>query len=264
MLGRSTTFSSLTALFALSTVLCTSSANAQCVSTQYGTVTEGSYFLQNDEWGLSGGPGGWQQVCTGSSSNGSWNSTWWWPAGTGAIKAYPSIVRGWQYGTWSPDHGGFPVQVSAQAPLPTSVSFAMAGNNQYDTAYDLFFSPSTNPSGPSAELMVWLAYSGTQPAGSKVASAVALGGVGGTWDVWQGNVGWPVWSFVRTSKTTSFSSNLQPFIYYVANTKGWLSTSWYALNIEFGTEIINSNGANGPITVSNLSVPARKVRPTKI
>ena len=80
---------------------------------------------------------------------------------------------------------------------------------------------------------MWLNYSGNQPAGSKVASGVSLGGMSGTWDVWQGNVGWPVWSFVRNSQVSNFSGNLQPFVYYVAYGKGWLNPSWYELNIEF-------------------------------
>lgn len=229
---------------------------AQCVDGQYSDLDQGSYLIQNDEWGLGGGPGGWQEVCSGNASNNSWSSTWWWPKGTGAIKAYPSIVRGWQYGLWSPSSGGFPVQISSQAPLPTSVSFDMSGSNQYDVAYDLFFSPSTNPGQPSAELMVWLNYSGNLPAGSKVASGISLGGMSGTWDVWEGNVGWPVWSFVRNSQVNSFSGNLQPFIYYVAYSKGWLNPSWYELNIEFGAEIIQSNGANGSINVTNYSAQA--------
>lgn len=233
-------------------------AQAQtCLSAQYSTIAQGSYTLQNDEWGLSDNPSGWQEICAGSASSNSWNSTWWWAAGSSKIKAYPSIYRGWQVGgSWSPDRGGFPVLISAQNPLPTSVTFNMSGNNQYDVAYDLFFSPSTNPSQPSAELMVWLNYSGNQPAGSKVASGVTLGGVNGTWDVWSGNVGWPVWSFVRTSPVNSFSANLQPFVYYVSNTKSWLSTSWYELDIQFGAEIIQSNGANGSINVSKFSAAA--------
>jgi xyloglucan-specific endo-beta-1,4-glucanase len=181
---------------------------------------------------------------------------WWWPAGSGGVKAYPSIVSGWQFGAWSPNNNGFPVQVSANAPLPTSVSFYMSGNNQFDAAYDLFFSPNTNPSSPSAELMVWLNYSGNQPAGKPVAHGVALGGVGGTWDVWVGSVGWPVWSFVADSQTTSFSGNLQPFVYYVSRTNDWLNQSWYELNTEFGAEVLQSNGQNGGINVTNFSAAA--------
>lgn len=234
----------------------TSSTHAQCVDAQYSQENQGNYLLQNDEWGLSGGPGGWQQICTGSASNNSWSSTWWWPVGTGAIKAYPSIVAGWQYGAWSPNHDGFPAQISAQEPLATSVSFSMTGANQYDDAYDLFFSPSSNPSSPSAEMMVWLNYSGNQPAGSKIASGMTLGGMSGTWDLWSGNVGWPVYSFVRDQQVDSFSGNLQPFIYYLAYTNKWISTSWYELDIEFGTEIIQSNGENGSIDVSSFSAEA--------
>ena len=230
-----------------------SSAYGQtCEDGQYSGMTQGSYNLGNDEWGLSADPGGWQEICTGSASSNSWSSTWWWAEGSGTIKAYPSIYRGWQYGTWSPD-SGFPVQISANKPLPTSVVFDMTGNNIYDDAYDLFFSPSTNPSAPSAEMMVWLNYSGNRPAGTKVASGVSLGGVSGTWDVWSGNVGWPVWTFVRNTQVTSFSSNLQPFIYYLAYTTGQLSSSWYVLDIQFGTEIIQSNGENGSLSVSSFS-----------
>ena len=146
-----------------------------CVDTQYGDIAQGNYMIQNDEWGLSDDTGGWEQICTGSTTNNSWSATWWWAQGTSKIKAYPSMYRGWQYGTWSPDAGGFPVQISTQPPLPTSVAFDMTGDNQYDDAYDIFFSPSTNPSSPSAEMMIWLNYSGNQPAGSKIASAISLG-----------------------------------------------------------------------------------------
>ncbi len=230
---------------------------ASCASTQYGSLGQGSYTIQNDEWGLAHDPGGWQQVCGGDASVGSWNSTWWWATGTGGIKAYPSIYRGWQMGAWSPDAGGFPSQVASQAPLPTHVSYAMSGNNQYDAAYDVFFSPSTNPARPSGELMVWLGDSGNKPAGNPIATGVALGGVAGTWDVYAGTHGWPVWSFVRTSPVTSFSGNLQPFVHYLAYTKGLLDPGWYTLDIQFGVEIIQSNGANGTVNVSGFGASAK-------
>jgi hypothetical protein len=89
-----------------------------------------------------------------------------------------------------------------------------------------------------------------------VQSNVTLGGVSGTWDVWSGNVGWPVWTFVPHSQTMSFSSHLQPFVYFVAYTKGWLDKNWYELDTEFGAEIIQSNGKNGGITVNNFSATA--------
>ncbi|PRG93999.1 GH12 family glycosyl hydrolase domain-containing protein [Burkholderia gladioli] len=243
-------------LLPLSILLGNTASAQSCISTQYGALAQGSYTIQNDEWGLANNPGGWQQVCTGSAAGNSWSSTWWWATGSGGIKSYPSIYRGWQMGAWSPDPGGFPVQVSSQAPLPTQVSYSMSGNNQYDAAYDLFFSPSTNPGSPSGEMMVWLAYSGNRPAGNLVASGVTLGGMDGSWDVYQGSNGWPVWSFVRTAQTTSFSGKLQPFIYYLAYTKSWLNPSWYTLNTQFGVEVIQSNGTNGSVNVSSFSASA--------
>jgi xyloglucan-specific endo-beta-1,4-glucanase len=230
-------------------------AHAQtCNDNQFGQIDQGNYLIQNDEWNLGAGPGGWQQICTGSASNNSWSAEWWWPSGSGGVKAYPAIVSGWEYGAYSPNHLGFPVLVSANDPINTTVTYNMYGNNQYDAAYDLFFSPSTNPSAPSAELMVWLSYSGTQPIGTRVAQAVTLGNESGTWDIWQGNNGqWNVWSFVKTSQTTSFSGELQPFLYFVAYSRNWLPQNYYLLDIQFGVEILNSNGANGGINVTNYS-----------
>jgi hypothetical protein len=250
------------ATIAILSLASTAKAQTVTVSGQYSTIDEGKYFLQNDEWGLANTDGqtpDWQNIgYLNYAANNNWWSEWQWPTGNGTLKAYPSIVRGWNYGTMSPDGGGFPCPVSWQAPLPTTVSFSMYGNNIYDTAYDLFFASTTNPSQPGAELMVWLQYSGTQPAGSKIRSAITMGNMPGTWDVWWGTGpgGWPVWSFVADQQTSSFSENLQPFIYYVSNWSGWLSTSWYELGIQFGTEIRQSNGGVGGINVSSYSADA--------
>ena len=235
-------------------------AHASCVTGQYTDVSQGSYDLQTDEWGLNNDTGGYEEICTGSSSNGSWSATWNWATGSGGIKAYPSIFRGWEDGgAYSPDHGGFPAQLSSGPQLPTSVAYSMSGNNQYDTAYDVFFTNTASPgssTNPSAEMMVWLSYSGNVPNGNLTYSNVTLGGVSGTWNVYVGNNGWPVYSFVSTSQVSSFSGKLQPFTYFLDQTKGLLSNSLYVADIQFGTEIIQSNGANGSISVSSFSASA--------
>ncbi len=238
-------------------------AHASCVTGKFTDVAQGSYELQTDEWGLQNDTGGYEEVCTGSSSNGSWSSIWNWATGAGGIKAYPSIFRGWQDGgTYSPDHGGFPVLLSTSPNLPTSVAFSMTGNNQYDSSYDVFFINTASPNSNtaiSAEMMVWLSYSGNNPAGQQMYSGVTLGGVSGTWNVWvqpASGSNWPIYSFVRTSQVTSYSGNLQPFTYFLTNTKGVLSNSLYVADIQFGTEIIQSNGANGSISVSSFSASA--------
>ena len=245
----------------LTTISLSLGAHAQCITGQFVNEAQGSYELQTDEWNLNSDPGGYEEVCSGSSSNGSWSSTWNWATGSGGIKAYPGIFRGWQDGgAYSPDHGGFPVLLSSGPQLPTSVTFSMSGNNQYDSSYDVFFikTASPNSSTPiSAEMMVWLSYSGNNPAGSLTYSDITLGNVSGTWNVWVSTSGsWPIYSFVRTSQVTSFSGTLQPFTYFLDQSKGLLSGSLYVADIQFGTEIIQCNGANGSISVSSFSASA--------
>ena len=59
-----------------------------------------------------------------------------------------------------------------------------------------------------AELMIWGNHQGApQPIGSKIAN-VWLSGA--SWDVWFGNVGWNVISYVRTSPTTWSNASTNP------------------------------------------------------
>jgi xyloglucan-specific endo-beta-1,4-glucanase len=42
----------------------------------------------------------------------------------------------------------------------------------------------------------------------------------------------------------------------VSRTNDWLNQSWYELNTEFGAEVLQSNGQNGGINVTNFSAAA--------
>lgn len=215
-------------------------AYAQC-NGQYCQFNIGNYTVQNDEWGLGSDPSGGQEIWPNGSG---WYASMTWTMGSGGVKAYPSIFAGWNFGGWSPEPDGFPVKVNVNDNLPTSTSWSTAGTfTNYDVAYDVFFSPNSDPSTPSAEMMVWVGGANDTPVGSLVASNVSLGGVGGTWNVWAGSNGsWPVYSFVRTATANSFSANLQPFVYYIAYTKGWLNQTWFILDMEFGCEIQAGSG----------------------
>lgn len=215
-------------------------AYAQC-NGQYCEFSDGGYEVQNDEWGLSYDPSGGQEIWPDGSG---WYASMTWTYTNGDVKAYPSIFAGWNFdGYWSPEPDGFPVLVSVNDPLPTSTTWSTTGTfTNYDVAYDVFFSASSDPQEPSEEMMVWIGGTGDSPAGSEVASNVTLGGMAGTWNVWAGNVGWPVYSFVRTSSVNSFSGNLQPFVYYLAYTKGELPTNWFVLDMMFGAEIKQASG----------------------
>jgi xyloglucan-specific endo-beta-1,4-glucanase len=216
-------------------------AYGQACNGQYCQFNLGTYTVQNDEWGLSSDPSGGQKIWPNGSG---WYASMTWNYTNGSVKAYPSIVAGWNFGgAWTPSPDGFPVKVNVNDPLPTSTSWYTTGTfTNYDVAYDVFFSPSSDPSSPSAELMVWIGGSGDTPAGSQIASNVTLGGMPGTWNVWSGNVGWPVYSFVRTQGVNSFSGNLQPFVYYLAYAHSYIPQSWFILDMQFGCEVRQASG----------------------
>jgi hypothetical protein len=53
--------------------------------------------------------------------------------------------------------------------------------------------------------------------------------------------GWNVFSFVRTSNTTSVNLNLRDFTGNLVN-RGWLSSKKYLTSVQAGTEVFTGNG----------------------
>ena len=105
----------------------------------------------------------------------------------------------------------------------------------YDASYDIWFDPTPRTTGQNtgAELMIWLNRTGSvQPIGSRVAT-VSL--AGGAWDVWFGNVGWNVISYVRTSAASSISFPMTTFWNDVVS-RGYGQTSWYLTSVQAGFE----------------------------
>ena len=88
-------------------------------------------------------------------------------------------------------------------------------------------------------IMVWLYRSGgAGPVGTKQATAT-IGGT--TWDLYQGNIGWNVFSFVRTSNTTSATLNLTDFTDNLIG-RGLMQNTKYLSSVESGTEIFTGQG----------------------
>jgi hypothetical protein len=199
-------------------------------------VDGGAYTVENNEWG-SGEP---ECITTAGSAgftvaNSSIaNSTYGAPGG------YTAIYKGCHWGACTPG-SGFPIQVSdiRLGRVTTSWSTSQpGGSSDYDVAYDIWFNrtPTTTGQPNGTELMIWLNHHGpVQPFGSKVASNVSIGGRG--YDVWFGNQGWNTVSYTMTSGTTSVSSlDLQPLI-ADAVSRGYISPSWYLIDVEAGFEL---------------------------
>jgi hypothetical protein len=199
---------------------------------QYGSTSspDGRYIVQNNRWGTSA------EQCITVTAGGFTLSTSNANVPTnGAPASNPSIYWGCHYGNCTP--GFSPIQASsaAFAGVSTSVSMSYPGTGQWDAAYDIWFDPTPRTTGQNtgAEVMVWLNHMGApQPVGSRVATVTLAGG---TWDVWFGNIGWNVISYVRTSGTGSLSFPVSTF-FNDAVARGYASRSWYLTSIQAGFE----------------------------
>ncbi|OLF05118.1 glycosyl hydrolase family 5 [Actinophytocola xinjiangensis] len=220
-------------LAAAVTVATAQPALAAQICEKYGSqpVQNGRYIVQNNVWGAS------TTQCIDTTSNGFSitqanhnNPT------NGAPASYPSIFFGCHYGNCT-SGSGLPVQASTSAftGLRTSVGMTYPGSGTYNASYDLWFDPTPRTDGQNtgAEIMVWLNHQGSiQPIGSRVGSASIAGA---TWDVWFGNIGWNVVSYVRTSATSSLSYAVNDF-YSDAINRGHAQRSWYLTSIQAGFE----------------------------
>jgi Glycosyl hydrolase family 12 len=104
-------------------------------------------------------------------------------------------------------------------------------------AYDIWFnqSPATSGQPNGAEVMIWLNRNGSvQPFGSQVGTA-SLGGR--SYNVWFGNQGWNTISYTMTTGTTSVSDLDIGQVVADAVSRGYISKSWYLIDVEAGFEL---------------------------
>jgi hypothetical protein len=199
---------------------------------QYGKATiQGKYVVQNNRWGTSN-----TQCITVNSTGFVLSTSNANNATNGAPASYPSIYYGCHYAVCTPGTI-LPLAVTDArfAAINTSVSMAYPSSGVWDAAYDIWFDPTPRKDGQNtgAEVMVWLNHQGSiQPIGSKVATASIAGA---TWDVWFGNTGWNVISYVRTSATGSASFAPVAFLNDSVS-RGYAQRSWYLTSIQAGFE----------------------------
>ena len=210
-------------------------AAAPTICEKFGStqVTSGRYIVQNNNWGddttqcidvNQSGPG---FTVTTASHNKPTN---------GAPGSYPSVYYGCHYANCSVG-SGLPLQASTStfAGIRTSVAMTYPAGGVWDAAYDIWFDPTPRTDGQNtgAEIMVWLNKQGSiQPVGSQIGTATIAGA---TWNVWFGNTGWNVVSYVRTSATTSMNFTVNDF-YSDAVNRGRAQRNWYLTSIQAGFE----------------------------
>jgi cellulose 1,4-beta-cellobiosidase len=161
---------------------------------------------------------------------------------SGAPGAYPSFYRGCHWGNCTAS-SGLPLKVSTIATggkVRTSYATSTISTGAWDSAYDIWFNPasatSNNGSG-GLEMMLWLNKLGPiQPAGSRIASGVVIGGR--SYDVWKGG---PrpggIVSYVMHTPATSVSNlDLGPLV-ADAVARGYMTSAWYLISVEAGFEL---------------------------
>jgi hypothetical protein len=196
------------------------------------TIQNGQYIVMNNVWGantaqcIDVNQSGGFTVTTANHNN----------ATNGAPAAYPAIYAGCHYANCTTG-STLPRQASSSgfADISTSVNMSYPSSGTWNAAYDIWMDPTARTDGQNTgiEIMIWLNRQGSiQPIGSRVGTANLLGA---TWDVWFGNPGWNVASYVRQTPTTSLSFTVDTFVTDAIN-RGYAQRSWYLTSVQAGFE----------------------------
>jgi len=199
-------------------------------------VDSSAYMVENNEWG-STAP---ECISTDGSADFTVPNSSIANSANGAPGGYPAIYKGCHWGACTP-RSGFPIRVSDIHAGTVTTSWSTSqpgGSSDYDVAYDIWFNQTPRAKGQpnGTELMIWLNHNGpVQPFGSKVASNVSIDGRG--YNVWFGKQAWNTVSYTMTTGTTSVSDLDLQHLIADAVSRGYISSSWYLIDVEAGFEL---------------------------
>ncbi|MGO4425676.1 hypothetical protein AB4Z54_45030, partial [Streptomyces sp. MCAF7] len=205
----------LTPLFALLALIGFAAAPAHAAtwssSDQWGNWSNGGYTLYNNIWGSGAGS---QTIWANSYTD--WG-VWANHPNTGGIKSYPNAKR------------VVGKKVSALSSLNSSYNVTVPSSGAYNTSYDIW---DTNY---DYEIMLWMNKTG--PVGPLGTSQGSLTLGGHSWTVYKGSNGAnEVFSFIRTSNSSSGSVDIKAIVNWIKNTKGWFGDVTIG-DVQFGYEI---------------------------
>lgn len=216
-------------------------ASADNTCEAFGTITLGKYYLNNNLWGQDSGSG-WQ--CMWDNYSGStigWGTSWGWSGQSNSVKSFTSTVLGWHWG-WQTTGHELPVQLNAGRDVYTDWQYRVSGSGTMNVAYDLWLHDMPNPdwqNDPTDEVMVWLYRSGGAGPLGTLQGTVTIAGT--SWDLYRGDIGWNVFSFVRQSNTASATLHMQDFLGHLVS-RGWVSNTKYLSSVQAGTEVFTGDG----------------------
>jgi hypothetical protein len=190
-------------------------------------VSDGDYCVHSDDFGSST----WlyndgEQGFTVTRST----------AGGSRVTAYPNIFRGWQWGVGT--SGDWPVEVSADNLPRADLTVSQTWKGTYDASFDIWFStyPNRTRQANGAEIMIWLSHPNAVAGGSEV-SVDGTGWYRDEWITGAHGMSWPLIIFTHTTQISSVKGLwLNPF-FRIAESHGWLKSSWYWTGIDAGFEL---------------------------
>lgn len=204
-------------------------------SDQYGAWDKGLYSVANNMWNISGESVS-QTLSACSHSN--WYVTATVGGGSGSVKTYPNA------------HYNFsiPPKLSSLASVTSTFAETGPGTGTYEDAYDIWLNGIANPAGGSDEVMIWTDNHGQTPAGSAMGT-VTLDGR--PYTVWKRDGNY--FAFVAQSNFTSGTLNLLEFFRLLTG-KGWLSPGSVLNQVDYGVELVSTNGVPETFGFSEFSV----------
>ncbi|GHE13764.1 glycoside hydrolase family 12 protein [Streptomyces alanosinicus] len=195
---------------------------------RYGSTNLNGYTLYNNVWGSGAG-----SQCTWANSGTSWG-VWADHPNTGGIKSYANSTK------------SINKRIDSLGWLTSDYNVSVPSSGAYETAYDIW---DTNH---KYEIMLWMNKTGAVGPIGSYQDNVTVGGH--NWNVYKGTNGSnEVFSFLRTSNSTSGTVDVKPILNWIAYSKGWMSSSETIGDVQFGYEITSSSGGLN-FNTDNLTV----------
>ena len=194
------------------------------------------YFVYNDMWGISGYSVS-QTLSACSYSNWYVTATMNNDNGDGHVKTYPNSHRDWD---------SEPAISSLQS-VTSTFAETSPGTGIYEDAYDIWLNGIADSG--STEVMIWTENHGQVPSGNQVAT-VTLDGR--SWAVWKDG---SYIAFVAGSNFTSGTMNLLTFFQWIMG-QGWIPGNSTLGQVDYGVELVSTNGVPATFSFSNFSVSA--------
>ncbi|MDQ1015912.1 glycoside hydrolase family 12 protein [Streptomyces afghaniensis] len=194
---------------------------------QWAQTNLNGYTLYNNIWG-----GGAGSQCIWANSGTNWG-VWANHPNTGGIKSYPNQTK------------AINKSITSLGSLSSSYNVSVPSSGAYNTSYDIW------DTDHDYEIMLWVNKTGpVGPIGTSQGS-VSLGGH--SWNVFKGTNGSnEVFSFIRTSNSSSGTVDILPILKWIKDTKRWMGNETIG-DVQFGYEVTSSSGGLN-FNTNNLTV----------